>query len=283
MTSAIEKKEKTCELSTNHFKMKNKKDTNKLAIHFIFASLIAVFMSTTGCKKIGTPKLTTLNAIEVSATEFESGGTITKNGLGKITERGVCWSKQPNPTIDNNKTDDGGGEGSFTSRITNLEPNTTYFIRAYAGNAKRVSYGNEITIKTAPFRYVLFNGTKIFVFPSDNSSKIPWGPGNINTGANSSSNGQLNTTTLQSLPGSYASKTCSELNTFGYSDWYLPSKDELNAIYQNKTILTGFESDIYWSSTEKDSFNAFAQHLGSGEQGFDIKGREYACRCVRKD
>lgn len=48
--------------------------------------------------------------------------------------------------------------------------------------------------------------------------------------------------------GSYAAKVCLDLNLNGYSDWYLPSKEELYKVYQNETT-NGF-SGTYWSSTE---------------------------------
>lgn len=52
------------------------------------------------------------------------------------------------------------------------------------------------------------------------------------------------------------------------SDWYLPSKDELNQLYLNKTTVGGFSSGSYWSSSEYDANNAWFQ-------GFDIGNRNY--------
>jgi len=75
----------------------------------------------------------------------------------------------------------------------------------------------------------------------------------------------------------YAARICNELQvTEGgktYGDWYLPSKEELNLMYQNKTTIDGtavanggsaFASDWYWSSTEHSSNFAQAQHFSSG-------------------
>ena len=59
--------------------------------------------------------------------------------------------------------------------------------------------------------------------------------------------------------GSYAAKICLDLELNGYSDWYLPSKDELFKVYQNEST-NGF-SGTYWTSTEvvypNDSYGWF--------------------------
>jgi len=45
---------------------------------------------------------------------------------------------------------------------------------------------------------------------------------------------------------------CDDLVFNGYSDWYLPSSDELNKLYLNKSAVGGFSNTFYWSSTEED-------------------------------
>ena len=92
--------------------------------------------------------LTTLDATKITSVNAESGGNITSDGGAPITQRGVCWSKSSNPTIANNKTNDGSGIGSFTSSIIGLSSNTTYFVRAYATNSIGTAYGSEISFTT---------------------------------------------------------------------------------------------------------------------------------------
>jgi uncharacterized protein (TIGR02145 family) len=97
---------------------------------------------------------TTLASISTSAisnisqTTASSGGTISSNGGATITASGVCWSTTQNPTTTNSKTTDGTATGSFTSLITGLTANTTYYVRAYATNSAGTAYGNEISFKT---------------------------------------------------------------------------------------------------------------------------------------
>lgn len=92
--------------------------------------------------------LTTTAISDITATTATSGGNISDDGSFNITYRGVCWSKTTNPTISDNYTLDGTGVGSYTSYITDLEINTTYYLRAYATNVNGTVYGNEVSFST---------------------------------------------------------------------------------------------------------------------------------------
>jgi len=94
------------------------------------------------------PILTTTTPSSVTTTTASSGGVISSDGGASITARGVCWSTATNPTTSDNKTDDGSGSGSFTSSITGLAANTTYYVRAYATNNTGTGYGNAVSFKT---------------------------------------------------------------------------------------------------------------------------------------
>lgn len=95
------------------------------------------------------PVLTTTNIVNLTANGASTGGNITSDGGANINARGVVWSTSQNPTIAiTTKTLDGVGLGSFTSSISGLTPNTTYYVRAYATNSAGTSYGNEITFTT---------------------------------------------------------------------------------------------------------------------------------------
>jgi uncharacterized protein YjbI with pentapeptide repeats len=67
----------------------------------------------------------------------------------------------------------------------------------------------------------------------------------------------------------------------GYDDWYLPSKDELNQLYLNRSAVGGFASGVYWSSTEYNAGNAWDQGFGSGGQLNYYEGNEWRVRPVR--
>jgi uncharacterized protein (TIGR02145 family) len=96
----------------------------------------------------GVASLTTTAATAVMAQTATSGGMITSDGGSAITARGVCWSTAPNPTINDSKTSNGSGTGSFTSNLSGLSSSTTYYVRAYATNAVGTWYGNAISFTT---------------------------------------------------------------------------------------------------------------------------------------
>lgn len=89
------------------------------------------------------PILITSPVTNITITTANSGGTITSDGGTSITNKGVCWSTFQNPTINDAYTNDGFTSANFTSNITGLLNNTTYFVRAYAMNSTGIGYGNN--------------------------------------------------------------------------------------------------------------------------------------------
>lgn len=96
----------------------------------------------------GSPSLSTITISNIKATTATAGGNIMSSGATSVSVRGVCWSTTANPTISNNKTNDGSGTGTFVSSITGLTASTTYHVRAYATNSIGTAYGDDITFTT---------------------------------------------------------------------------------------------------------------------------------------
>lgn len=125
-----------------------------LIYQFLLIGVFLVFVSS--CKKdddadisnISLPVLTTTIVTDISQTSAISGGNISSNGGGVVTAIGVCWATSTEPTISDNKTTEVTAIGSFTSTITELIPNTTYYVRAYATNTKGTGYGSTISFTT---------------------------------------------------------------------------------------------------------------------------------------
>lgn len=94
------------------------------------------------------PNVVTSYVREITSNKAVSGGDVISDGGADVTSRGVCWSTSQSPTIDDNRTQDGSGPGEFVSNIENLQPNTTYYLRAYAINEEGVGYGEEKSFMT---------------------------------------------------------------------------------------------------------------------------------------
>lgn len=71
------------------------------------------------------------------------------------------------------------------------------------------------------------------------------------------------------------------LNEICHGDWYLPSRYELNLLYQQKDIVGGFANAEYWSSTEASSYDAWFLVFGNGTNNGIDKNRGYSVRAIR--
>jgi hypothetical protein len=103
----------------------------------------------------------------------------------------------------------------------------------------------------------------LIVSTTDLGTSVPWGTA-VTTGATSSSDGAANTskiTTAVGNAGSYAAKLCADYRGGGFSDWFLPSKDQLLSMMLVSDTsggpIAGIGLSKYWSSTEGDVGNAF--------------------------
>ena len=110
--------------------------------------------------------------------------------------------------------------------------------------------------------------------PNDQSTGIQWYNGYyISTGtiATALGTGNANTNTIVSVQGagSYAAQLCHDLVLNGYSDWYLPSKDEINTLYLNQTAIGGFAAAYYWSSSEDSNFLVWIRNFTLGSLGYN--------------
>jgi hypothetical protein len=94
------------------------------------------------------PDVITAPVSSVQATLASCGGQVTASGGLEVTARGVCWHTTPTPTLSNSQTLDGSGLGNFTSYITGLTPETTYYVRAYATNNLGTAYGDTNSFVT---------------------------------------------------------------------------------------------------------------------------------------
>ncbi|MFZ4401263.1 MAG: hemoblobin-interacting domain-containing protein [Bacteroidales bacterium] len=128
----------------------------------------------------GIPTVSTAAITGITITTALGGGNVTANGGVAVSARGVCWNTSGAPTILDNLTTDGSGNGSFVSSILGLSAGNTYYIKAYATNTIGTAYGMQLTFFTP-------SGSDIIVTNTNDS-----GPGSLREAlANITNNGVI--------------------------------------------------------------------------------------------
>ena len=211
------------------------------------------------------PQVTTVSVEFKSNTSAYFIGKITNAGDPEYTERGFIYGTMQTPMIDDDAVTKvvvaKNTSAQFEKQITNANwGNHLWYVRAYAISSAGVSYGEIKTIQEPEYAEYLklptfdFAGYLYHVYPD-----------------------------MGAMTWSQAISACNGLSYGGYDDWYLPNKEELNAMYQKKSSIGGFSSGTYWSITESFSGYAWAQSFYNGSQNNDEKIVTYRVRCVRRE
>lgn len=112
----------------------------------IYCLYFALAISVNGCrKKPPIVYVTTLDIGTITNSTVVSGGLLAGSG---VTDKGLCWAKHENPTIDDNRVSVGEGASQFTVMAEGLEQGTRYYIRAYATNVSGTGYGEVKSFNT---------------------------------------------------------------------------------------------------------------------------------------
>lgn len=255
------------------------------------------------------PVLPTLSATtaasSIRSTTAVSGSTVVSDGGAAITV-GVCWSTSTNPTIADGVSAAVGALGVYTSTLTGLTLDNTYYVRAYATNSVGTVYGSEISFTAAYgigesyqggiIAYIFVSGDTGYIAgqthgliaaAANQSTGTAWGCGGTTLpGADGTTIGTGNQNTIDIMAAcataGIPARICGDLSLNGYTDWYLPSKDEIAKLYLNRAAIGGFSNVYYWSSSEYTSTIAWVQHFGTGLlANTRSKNSSYYVRAVR--
>jgi len=257
----------------------------------------------------GLPQLITLQVYTESDTTARSGGQITSIGAGSITKRGICWETSPTPTVNSpNKTEDGIGSGTFTSYLSGLQEGTTYYVRAYAVNSVGTGYGNEEIFTKAECIDSLCIGESYqdgtiayFLQPSDagydpnvahglvvsaDLGDVPWGCENVTIGTQIGfGTGESNTDNI--VTNCNESVFAADVSRSLGADWYLPSRDEFQLVYDNLGAngIGGISNTLYWTSSESaqsPALNAWMFNVSIGQSGVLSKYNDARVKAVKQ-
>ena len=133
------------------------------------------------------PTVTTATAVQTSGTTGSCGGEIIHNGNVDIITHGVCWSTNPNPTLNDAHTTDSSATNIFTNEMTGLIPGQTYYVRAYATNSQGTSYGDVVALSL----YFIVPQTGTEEYTPSNSKSVVYDHGGPDENYSKNCNGTL--------------------------------------------------------------------------------------------
>ncbi len=130
------------------------------------------------------------------------------------------------------------------------------------------------------------DGGSGLVAAEQDQGECMWGMEGMEVGGTTDSTGKQNTDTIVASTGDqnwpYAAKICDTLSLNGFTDWFLPAKNQLDLLYQQKDVVGGFSANAYWSSTEDGTDAVWGQEFDeNGNQFSLIKMNEYNVRAIR--
>jgi uncharacterized protein (TIGR02145 family) len=195
----------------------------------------------------------------ITATSAVVGGTVTVPEGGHVFLRGVCWGTEPAPDFDGNHTTEETGVGSFSSTLEGLDPNTTYYVRAFAVSDHGLAYGNELSF-TTDYVYVDLGLPSGTLWATCNlGANLPEEYGDYFAWGETQPKDNFSWTNYQYCMGSFntLTKYCNNPD-IGYNgftddlttllpeddaatanwgdDWCMPTDEEWQELYQNTTV-----------------------------------------------
>jgi hypothetical protein len=195
-----------------------------------------------------------------------------------------------------------GDMGNVTTGTqTGCMPNTPYLAYVWAYNGCGHSAVTIMSCQTLAGGFCIgqsYGGGIIFYIDgsgvhgliaatSDQSTGAEWGCDFIPIPGTETAigTGQANTTAIVigCTTSGIAAQICDALDLNGYTDWFLPSKDEINQMYIHKDVIGGFGDNYYWCSSENhgETPTAYYDHFDHGGQGWTNKYNSYHVRAVR--
>ena len=198
--------------------------------------------------------------------------TISDAGTPSYTERGFVYSTEyEEPTIYDTKiVVDGTGTGPYEYRLTNFATDKITYIRAYVKNQKGIAYGDAKALFIPAFMdmgdYIVLGSLGIAVQKTDIGAGL-W---------------------------SDMSALCKNSTIGGFTDWRLPTIDELSSLYELKDEIGNFETStignpdynyykfVYWSSSYYNTYTRYCMSFINGKIDYmSTSINRFSARAVR--
>jgi uncharacterized protein (TIGR02145 family) len=248
---------------------------------FVIPIIVLQFLFTS-CLLKDVPTVRTSSITEIEALQAKSGGDIKRDGNSKITEAGVCWSIQNRPSIYDSivVVDLSGGQilGDFDALVTQLQPNTKYFVKAFATNDEGTGYGNEVSFTTSEMviASINFNPSVTYgnitdldgnIYKTINIGTQVWMAENLKTAKYC--DGSL-------IPNITNTNQWEHLSTGAYCDYVNYSKfsDVYGHLYNWYAVNTGKLCPTGWHVPSEAEWDLLIDYLG-GESIAPVKLTEY--------
>lgn len=210
------------------------------------------------------PEVRTDAVSDLSPTSATLNGTILSVGDPAYTERGFIYGTMPVPTLDEpeivREVVSGTSTGAYTRSLSGLTEQETYYARAYAQSGENTAYGDIVRFVASSPDYVILQDARIMVQLED-LGWADWYDANM---------------------------MCENSTVSGYTDWRLPTIDELMVIYNNKDKIPNLRDDyanrssnFYWSSTSLGTSRHKYLNMQNGSSGNQDDYNEARVRAVR--
>ena len=207
------------------------------------------------------PMVATLDVTNISTNGATLNGKIEYPGNPVYTEKGFVYSATNlNPMMCTQKVVVFGINADFSANLVELSASTTFHVWAYIMNKRDTVYGERVDFTTkigttTETDYWVLNSANLMVQKNDLSSGNTW---------------------------NMAKKLCESSTLGGYTDWRLPTIDELREVYNNKHVIGDLVGN-YWSSSNCNGYSEHHDYINmeTGRTDDEYNSAIYKVRAVR--
>jgi hypothetical protein len=278
----------------------------------LYLTILPLLAIAVSCNKTVDPEIKTLAVTEIGSDQATFNGNLISYNLDEITKYGFCYGTAENPTTSDLSILFGPSPspGEYSTTMDDLASETIYYVRACVISDGETFYGNQISFTSGfstslaigdtyaggEVAYIATPGDLIYVegeehgfvvATTDQSSAAVWGCSGVfvpSAEGEVIGTGQANTSAIITECGTagIAAEICSNLTSGGYSDWFLPSINELAKIQFSLNEIPSVTGGKYFSSTQVSSTHAKSLIMTLGnEPEVELKLTECKVRAIR--